>query len=170
MTGPSAFVVTREDERKEIAAAFKNEIQPGVLEHPEHSHAWALHKMIPPDAGLTGWTFPDSHGGRSCLVEQGQYGHIARKPTWLYAVSPSFPDMDWTRGPQRLHPVALARHGYAKARRIGMLAMIGGKDKTRIRNATPIAFRDLLISIARGAAKPAGLASLDRAIPGRGEL
>jgi hypothetical protein len=45
----------------------------------------------------------------------------------------------------------MARHGYAKARRIGMLAMVGGKRKTEIRNATPPAFRDLLISIARTA-------------------
>jgi hypothetical protein len=38
----------------------------------------------------------------------------------------------------------LDRYGYEKARRIGVVAMIGGKDKTRIRNATPAAFRDLL--------------------------
>jgi len=50
-----------------------------------------------------------------------------------------------------LHPIALERYGYEKARRIGMMAMIGGKDKTRIRNATPIEFRDLLISIAETA-------------------
>jgi len=30
-----------------------------------------------------------------------------------------------------------------------MMAMVGGKDKTRIRNATPPEFRDLLIDIAR---------------------
>lgn len=40
---------------------------------------------------------------------------------------------------------------YEKARRIGMLAMVGGKDKTRIRNATPPEFRDVLIEIGRSA-------------------
>ena len=25
-------------------------------------------------------------GGWCCYVEQGQYGHLGRKPTWLYAV------------------------------------------------------------------------------------
>jgi hypothetical protein len=40
-------------------------------------------------------------------------------------------------------------HGYEKARRIGMMAMVGGKDKTKIRNATPPEFRDALIAIAR---------------------
>lgn len=52
---------------------------------------------------------------------------------------------------QRLHPTALEKYGYAKARRIGMMAMVGGKDKTKIRNATPPEFRDLLVSIARSA-------------------
>jgi hypothetical protein len=32
-----------------------------------------------------------------------------------------------------------------------MLAMFGVKEKTRIRNATPPQFRDLLLSIARSA-------------------
>jgi hypothetical protein len=35
-----------------------------------------------------------------------------------------------------------------------MMAMVGGKDKTRIRNATPPEFRDLLLAIARSAAQP----------------
>jgi len=30
-----------------------------------------------------------------------------------------------------------------------MMAMVGGKDKTRIRNATPTEFRDVLLSMAR---------------------
>lgn len=34
-----------------------------------------------------------------------------------------------------------------------MTAMVGGKDKTKIRNATPIEFRDVLLAIARSAQK-----------------
>ena len=48
-----------------------------------------------------------------------------------------------------MHPVALERYGYEKARRIGMMAMVGGKDKTKIRNATPPEFRDVLLSMCR---------------------
>ena len=88
-------------------------------------------------------------GGWCCYVEQGHYGHMSRKPTWLYANGSDLPDPNWTRGEQRLHPVALERYGYEKARRIGMMAMIGGKRKTEIRNATPIEFRDVLLAIAR---------------------
>jgi len=31
-----------------------------------------------------------------------------------------------------------------------MMAMVGGKDKTKIRNSTPDEFRDVLLSMARG--------------------
>lgn len=118
----------------------------GVLEHPAHSHAWAHFGIRAPELG--GWTLADFEGGWTCHVEQGHYGHMSRKATWLYAAGCNLPDLKWERGEQRLHPVALERHGYEKARRIGMMAMVGGKDKTKIRNATPIEFRDVLLSIA----------------------
>jgi len=107
-----------------------------------HSHL--LHR-----AGSEAWCLADPFGGMTCHVEQGFYGHLSRKPTWLYAFNTNLPDLHWGRGEQRIHPVALAKHGYEKARRIGMLAMVGGKRKTEIRNATPPEFRDLLISLAR---------------------
>lgn len=119
----------------------------GVLEHPADSHAWATFGLAAPDK-KGGWTRADKLGGMTCHVEQGHYGHLARKPTWLYAVAPWLPQLRWGRGEQRIHPTALAKHGYAKARRVGMMAMVGGKDKTKIRNATPEDFRDVLVSIA----------------------
>ena len=79
---------------------------------------------------------------------------MSRKPTWLLTCGIqeiNLPELNWSKGEQRLHPTALARHGYAKARRIGMMAMVGGKDKTKIRNATPQEFRDVLIAMARSA-------------------
>lgn len=118
----------------------------GVIEHPEASHAWRHFGLnAPPRQG--GWVTADFEGGWTCCVEQGHYGHTSRKATWLYAHGVELPSLRWGCGEQRIHPVALAKHGYAKARRIGMMAMVGGKAKTRIRNATPIEFRDLLISM-----------------------
>lgn len=119
----------------------------GVLEHPADSHAWKYFGLIPPQRGL-GWTQADFHGGWTCYVEQGHYGHFSRKPTWLYAHGTYLPELNWTRGPQRLHPLALERYGYEKARRIGVMAMIGGKRKKEIRNATPAQFRNVLLGIA----------------------
>lgn len=119
----------------------------GVLEHPADSRAWLHFGLVAPERHA-GWQSAGDLMGWTCYVEQGHYGHMSRKPTWLYACRTALPELDWSRGEQRLHPVALARHGYAKARRIGMTAMIGGKDKTRLRNATPAAFADVLIGIA----------------------
>ena len=122
----------------------------GVLEHPADSHAWGAFGLNrPPRSG--GWVSADWGGGWTCYVEQGFYGHMGRKPTWLYAHAVGLPSLKWGCGEQRLHPVALERYGYEKARRIGMMAMVGGKRKTEIRNATPPEFRDLLLSIARSA-------------------
>ena len=102
----------------------------------------------PPRDG--GWIAADMQGGWTCCVSQGWYGHMAGKRTWLYAHSlGELPELCWGDCEQRLHPIALAKYGYAKARRIGMTAMVGGKDKTKIRNATPIEFRDALISMVR---------------------
>ena len=120
----------------------------GVLEHPADSHAWDVFGILKPDR-CGGWIATGE--GWTCYVEQGFYGHLSRKPTWLYAAHILPPMLRWGRGPQRLHPVAVAKHGYEKARRIGMMAMVGGKDKTKIRNATPVEFRDMLLSIARSA-------------------
>ena len=124
----------------------------GVIEHPAHSKAWdAFGLTKPPREG--GWVRSGVFGA-TCYVEQGFYGHaISRKPTWLYACHHDWIDLRWGVGEQRLHPTALAKYGYAKARRIGMMAMVGGKDKTKIRNATPPEFRDLLIGIANSASR-----------------
>lgn len=122
----------------------------GVIEHPAYSHAWDWFGIKKPDPS-GGWIRTGMYSAWTCQVEQGHYGHMARKNTWLYFVGSRKPmDLIWGKSPQKIHPVALAKHGYEKARRIGMLAMVGGKDKTKIRNATPIAFRDVLLSIARG--------------------
>jgi hypothetical protein len=125
----------------------------GVLEHPADSRAWSHFNLnAPPRDG--GWIAADMQGGWTCCVSQGWYGHMAGKRTWLYAHSlGELPELCWGDCEQRLHPVALAKYGYAKARRIGMTAMVGGKDKTKIRNATPIEFRDALISMVRPLAR-----------------
>lgn len=66
----------------------------GVLEHPEASHAWRLFGIVkPPRKG--GWVRADDFGGYTCCVEQGHYGHRARKATWLYAVDIDLLVLKW---------------------------------------------------------------------------
>ncbi len=122
----------------------------GVLEHPADSRAWAAFGLKAPER-TAGWVAADFAGGWTCYVEQGFYGHIARKPTWLYAHGVELPSLRWGKGAQRLHPGLVERYGYEYARRKGVVSCIGGKDKKAKRNATPVEFRDLLLSVSRSA-------------------
>lgn len=156
-TGGPAAPGTRlvgDDDGKFYAALNHVRRWGGVIEHPCDSKAWEAFEIAQPKRHA-GWMRADDHGGWTCYIEQGHYDHMSRKPTWLYAVGCDLPSLDWSKGEQRLHPIALARHGYVKARRIGMAAMVGGKDKTRIRERTPIAFRDVLIGMARSVTRGA---------------
>lgn len=121
----------------------------GILEHPWGSHAWAHHGLnTPPRIG--GWVVADFLGGWTCCVEQGRYGHYARKPTLLYAVGVETPpDLDWGIGESRLDPAVIERMGLVRAKRLGEVGARGGGKDSSPRIGTPEPFRDLLISIAR---------------------
>lgn len=120
----------------------------GVLEHPAGSHAWQWFNLnTPPRSG--GWVVADYHGGWTCCVEQGRYGHYARKPTWLYAVGGDLPTLDWGESEARLDPAVVERMGLERAKRLGEVGARGGGTDSSPRIGTPDAFRDLLIDLAR---------------------
>lgn len=124
----------------------------GVIEHPEHSHAWAHFGLNrPPREG--GWIVADFYGGWTCCVEQGRYGHYARKPTWLYACKVKLPELDWGRSPSRIPKEVIERLGEARAKKRGEVACMGGGTDSAPRIHTPEPFRDLLIEMARSAAQ-----------------
>lgn len=124
----------------------------GVLEHPEASHAWAAHGLIRPPWG-GGWVAAGDGLGWTCCVEQGHYGHRARKATWLYAAGvTSVPSLRWGRAPN-IHPLArldAGLHSKEERRRSQKRGTIQRLSK-RQASATPIPFRDMLLAIARGA-------------------
>lgn len=63
----------------------------GILEHPAHSKAWPTFGIpTPPKAGWLQIGYQEW----TCEVEQGHYGHPARKKTWLLAVGPKPPRVD----------------------------------------------------------------------------
>lgn len=122
----------------------------GVIEHPKGSHAWKFFGLpIPADDG--GWSEPDKFGGRSCCVEQGRYGHYARKPTWLYAIGIEFPELDWGTSEPRYDPAVIARMGLKRAKRLGEVGGKGGGKDSPARISTPPVFRDLLIAMVKTA-------------------
>lgn len=111
----------------------------GVLEHPASSGAWPAFDL--PKPCRSGW-IRGMCGGWSCEVAQVAYGHRARKLTWLYYVGDEPPPiLNWSR-PQHTHRVLWPdNHKQAKVEIMGK----------RERSATPIPFRDVLLSIARSA-------------------
>lgn len=121
----------------------------GVLEHPEGSHAYAHFNIEqPPREG--GWIVADKHGGFACCVEQGRYGHYARKATWLYTYGCRvLPELDWGKSEAKLDPAIVERMGLARAKRLGEVGARGGGKDSSPRIATPEPFRDLLIEMAR---------------------
>lgn len=124
----------------------------GILEHPAASHAWTAFNLAkPPRAG--GWVKADEFGGWTCCVDQLHYGHRAQKATWLYAVGCELPDLTWGKsaGGVRLDD---GFHSADERRRLRHLRRHEGaieRLSKRQRAATPPAFRDLLIGIARTA-------------------
>lgn len=125
----------------------------GVIEHPWGSHAWPHFGLIVPERS-GGWIMADFEGGWTCCVEQGQYGHYARKPTLLYVfgIDPSdLPSLRWGYRYANLDPAVVERMGLKRAKRLGEVGSRGGGKDSTPRIGTPAEFRDLLIRIARSA-------------------
>ena len=119
----------------------------GVLEHPEASHAWrAFGLNLPPRSG--GWVNADFYGGWTCCVEQGSYGHRARKATWLYANRIDTPSLRWGRAHGDFTLLGEGFHSKEeRARKIK--TGICQRLSRRQRAATPTEFRDLLIAMVK---------------------
>jgi hypothetical protein len=124
----------------------------GVLEHPWGSLAWPHFDLNTPDrAG--GWIMADFIGGWTCCVEQGRYGHYARKPTLIYAYGVELPSLAWGYSEPTFDPAVIARMGLQRAKRLGEVGARGGGTDSSPRIGTPAPFRDLLISMARSASR-----------------
>lgn len=128
----------------------------GLIEHPWGSHAWPHFGLaVPPRTG--GWIRADRFGW-TCCVEQGRYGHYARKPTLIYAVGCKLPELLWGKSKASLDPAVIARMGLKRAKRLGEVGARGGGRDSTPRIHTPPPFRDLLLSIARSAYRFQGVA------------
>lgn len=107
----------------------------GVLEHPRNTRSFEAHGIQKPK-GL-GWN--DCGDYWVCEVWQSAYGHRANKATWLYYVGPQPMDLNWDR-PKGSHQVGF-QDQRGKARNKPTLSK-------KEANATPLAFRDELLSLA----------------------
>lgn len=82
-----------EDDGCFAAALAAVERYGGVIEHPASSLAWDVFGLPRPPA-CGGWVRSFFRPGWAAHVEQGMYGHRARKATWLYLVGEPAP-MRW---------------------------------------------------------------------------
>ena len=111
----------------------------GVLEHPAFSYAWSRFELPRPQngiwiAGASGWV---------TQVSQRNYEHPARKLTWLYVSGyrSKPPPLDWSTPRAAAAQISFCRnHGDSGLKSLTKKAAI----------ATPPAFRDVLIGLARG--------------------
>ena len=112
----------------------------GVLEHPALSKAWVTFGLPFPSRGR--WIRGLFDPGWVTEISQVAYGHRAQKRTWLYYYGQAEPPaLDWSE-PAHSHRVScLSDHHKAT------VEVMGKKE----RSATPLEFRDVLLSIARNA-------------------
>ena len=121
------------------------------MEHPEASHAWRAFDIVaPPKSG--GWITAGLHhpGAWTCCVEQGHYGHPARKATWLFYVGDVAPfDLTWgpCTGKRRLD-----EGFHSSTERVARRPLSAPVKRltNEQRLATPRAFALELISLASG--------------------
>lgn len=112
----------------------------GVLEHPAVSKAWPAHALTRPARGR--WERSLHDPGWVTEVSQVAYGHRARKRTWLYYVGDVPPPaLDWSE-PE--HSAWLSWFDDHHSAKVEVMSK-------RERSATPPAFRDLLLNMARSA-------------------
>lgn len=116
----------------------------GVLEHPANTLAWRHFDLQRPSRGL--WL--GHNGAWVTEVDQGRYGHRARKRTWLYVTTwDEPPPLEWSSA----ESTAIVS-GFTHQPRGQHVACEQRRVRPAEASRTPVAFRDVLIEIARGAA------------------
>ena len=121
----------------------------GVLEHPAFSDAFHAFRLPIPKTG-EGW-YRGACGGASCYVEQGRYGHVAKKATWLYVHGlPRLPQLRFGHDPDARSKALVSWCGNHVS---------SGERRPRVGKAaasrTTEEFREVLLALARSARKTA---------------
>ena len=115
----------------------------GALEHPRYSKLWSHCGLPLPGAGI------DEHGGYTIEVSQCDWGHVARKMTWLYCVG--VPAEALTFPPPR-EPTHWVSGGRGRAGKKAKTTPVPPGIKicsAQQRRRTPPAFAEWLVMLAR---------------------
>lgn len=112
----------------------------GVLEHPAHSKLWDLafdFGRLPRPGDPR-----DAAGGYTIEIQQCEWGHVARKRTWLYLVGVSLHALEDPPYPGR-KPTHSMGNSHAKRLKLGLR-----ECSRQLRNRTPPLFAQYLIRLA----------------------
>lgn len=122
----------------------------GVLEHPAHSRLWQACGLPKPGER------PDCYGGCTIEVAQVEWGHVARKRTWLYLVGLSWNALEASPFPGREPTHWCSGFRTTKGappaayRRTGSAVPAGVKvASAQQRRRTPPLFAEYLVRLAR---------------------
>lgn len=143
--GRLKHLAKRNDQDCALTAVCQVRYWGGVLEHPAQSALWKLCGMPTPGEPA------DAYGGYTLEVDQCDWGHVARKRTWLYLIRVPRP----TEFPPHREPTHWCS-GYrlsstrSKRRGNGQPVPPGIKVCSAVqRRRTPPAFAKWLIELAR---------------------
>lgn len=117
----------------------------GVLEHPAGSRLWK-HCRLPAPGEL-----PDEYGGQTIEVCQCDWGHVARKRTWLYLVRVPSSALEWPPHREPTHWISGGRGRTAKRNHTPVPAGVKVCSAQQ-RRRTPVDFARYLISLALASA------------------
>jgi hypothetical protein len=123
----------------------------GVLEHPEASHAFRVFGLGIPSRKRRWFRALDGLGW-ICCVEQGNYGHKARKATWLYYVGNCAPfELIWHKATNctRIDEGFNSKREADTARKDPAFKPVK-RLSAHDRIATPLLFAEVLLALARG--------------------
>jgi len=114
----------------------------GVLEHPAGSQLWRACRLPFPGE------LPDAFGGYTAAVTQVSWGHVARKPTWLYFVGihPELVQATLRKGGTPTHWVSGRRGCRDASSNVPRGIKVCSAQQRR---RTPTAFADWLVMLAR---------------------
>jgi hypothetical protein len=139
--GRLRHLCTRQDRTLALGAVDQVRGFGGVLEHPRDSRLWAYCGMPRPGE------LPDACGGIAIAVDQCDWGHVARKPTWLYLVGvrnvgPRLPRREPT------HWISGGRSRVGKKAKTTPVPPGIKVCSAQQRRRTPVAFAEWLLSLA----------------------
>lgn len=134
----------RDDPAHALAAVEAVRRLGGVLEHPRGSLLWQAAGLPLPGAPADAW------GGWSVKVDQCDFGHVARKSTWLYIVGTrALPPIPPPREPTHWVTGGRGRREGSKKAKTTPVPLGIKVCSVRQRRRTPPAFAEWLIEIAR---------------------